>query len=245
MILHEADLAALERLAGFGLGVRPFSWIDDADTLQDYLVQSWLRSMDRTFRSATGYDAPPVWIAQRFSWGPHAWPIRWRDIPHMAFVDCGAMAALSTEIFRWRGGDAAPVQLLLQFTSETIRGWQALWQEAGLDASWATGCFAYHEATMVVMPTGEARIWDPLGRFWLPVASRPGYEGLAAIRICRDAPVDRIVSLAGQRLRSGVWYVVADPFDSVARRTTVDVPFNTIGEAVGSSYQRGFWAAEP
>ena len=245
MILHEADPAALERLVGLGLDARPHSWIDGGDTLQDRLVQAWLRSTDRAFLSAAGCNAPPVWLAHRFAWGPHAWPISWRDIPRMPVLDCGAIAALSTELFRWRDWDAAPVQLLLQFTPESVRGWQALWREAGADGSWAARSFAYHEATLAVMPSGDGRIWDPLGRFWLPVAPQPGYEGLVALRVCGADAFERIVPLAGQRLRSGVWYVVADSFRSAVRRAPTATSITTIGATAGSSFPTGFSAAEP
>jgi hypothetical protein len=216
MTLRRADLGDLESTAGFALGDRPWSELKESESAEGAAVRLWLRALDEAFRAEVGTQTPPVWIAHRFKWGPHAWPVRWADIPIMPYVDCGAMAALSTAVMQWRGTTALPTQLVLRFTRESVSGWLALWQACGLAVHWCDGIFAYHEATGVLDASGELRIWDPLGRFWLPVRPRPGYEGIVALRLCSDAPAHRLAVVAGRRIRSGIWYVVAGAFDDFA-----------------------------
>jgi hypothetical protein len=97
--------------------------------------------------------------------------------------DCGAMAALSTEIYKMRGVDARPIQLILAFNETTTDAWSALWRDTILEYPWCGKGFAYHEATAVFDDQGQFQIWDPLGRFWLPLEMGAGYESVVAYRV--------------------------------------------------------------
>lgn len=209
MILQEADITTLETSIGLDLDAREYSWILDGNTQEGRLVQSWLRSLDLAFIADMGCASPPAWIASHFKWGPHKWPIRWADIPKMQAIDCGAFAAIATAVISWRGASAFPVQLVLRFTHDTVNGWQALWDESGVECHWSAGIFAYHEATLVIMPSGIARIWDPLGGFWLPIIPEPGYEGVVALRFHGRTSFDTLIQLASQSIRSGTWYSIS------------------------------------
>ena len=131
----------------------------------------------------------------------------------MPWTDCGLMAALSTEVYRWRGARALPVQLVLHFNRWSTRGWANLWRKAGLEAHWCQGDVAYHEVTGVIDATGALSLWDALGRFWIPIPNSTTYEGIVAIRLCEQAGVRQIARVKGQLLRPGSWYILSDISD--------------------------------
>lgn len=233
MILVEVEPSTLTRLTGIELDDRAHSSIEPAVDASDRNVQHYLRMLDRSFRVEAGAKAPPVWMYDTFKWGPHGWPVHWRDIPGMPVTDCGLMAALSTQVFRWRGQAVAPVQLILSFNLESTAGWVSLWRAAGEDTSWCSGQFAYHEGTAVIDESGELRIWDPLGRFWLPVREELHYEGIVALQLCADTRVEYLTWLNGQRVRMDRWYMVEkirQRFDALlfvdkySRDTTIQTP---------------------
>ncbi len=205
MGLDAVEPETLTCLTGIEFGGRDVSTIEPAECAADRDVIRWLRAIDRSFVTES-CDAPPVWLFHQFKWGPHAWPVRWRDIPEMPYTDCGFMAALSVEIYRWRKAPVFPCQLVLSFTEESTSGWARLWGAAGLGAHWCSGTFAYHEGCALIGPDGEARIWDPLGRFWLPVSSCVHYEGVIAFRICGKEDLRPLVKVNGRRVGTGVWY---------------------------------------
>lgn len=204
MTLQRANIGRLEERVGITLADRPYSIVDDCGSNADHLVQLWVRGIDGAFRAEAGAQAPPVWIARRFKWGPHTWPVHWSQLPHMPHVDCGAMAALSTVVMQWRGVIAFPVQLVLRFTPECTQSWAALWSGTGTSIQWCGATHAYHEATGTVSMDRQIQIWDPLGRFWLPVRKCPGYEGIVGLRSHHDPMFD--VRVGGMHLRPAVWY---------------------------------------
>jgi len=193
MTLVEAEPRRLEARFGLELAAREPSWIEPCTTAEDRAARLWIMGRDRAFRAVADEATPPVWLSRAFKWGPHGWPVRWADIPAMPRHDCGLMAALSTELFRERGHPAVAVQLILSFNRESIRGWSDLWRNQDLDFPWCGDGYAYHEGTGVIAANGEFRVWDPLGRFWLPFVERETYEGICALRLCA---LDRYVPLA-------------------------------------------------
>lgn len=198
----------LEARFGITLIGRDHSRLEEPETAADRAAAVWVRSTDTGFRRAAGASAPPVWLYDRFKWGPHDWPVRWRDVTRMPRHDCGLMAALSTEIYRFRGGRAFPVQLILRFNPQSSNGWAGLWEGAGLTPHWCSEAFAYHEATAVLDVNNEAHVWDALGRFWLPIRSAASYEGVAAFRIVRDVASDRPdPTVRSQRVEMNRWHL--------------------------------------
>lgn len=189
MNLVKADTARLEATVGFDLAEREHSAVEPIETPADRAAALWLKSMDIAFRRRAGASTPPVWLYEKFKWGPHRWPVQWRDITRMPYHDCGLMAALSTEVYRLRGYRVLPAQLVLHFNSQSTRGWTGLWRSAGLTPHWCDGEFAYHEGTAVVGKDNELHIWDALGRFWLPMRNRLSYEGIFALRLISEPNV--------------------------------------------------------
>ena len=168
---------------GLEMGNREPSLIEPVSSLDDRVAREWFRHCDLAFLAGQPTGTPPVWIFDLFRWGPHRWPISWADLLVMPSHDCGAMAALATEIYQMRGVDARPIQLVLSFNEAATEGWSALWRETMLDYDWCGDGFAYHEATAIFDRLGRFKIWDPLGRFWLPLCGGKGYERIAAYRV--------------------------------------------------------------
>ena len=57
--------------------------------------------------------------------------------------------------------------------------------------------------------SGGMKLWDALGRFWIPVGAAASYEGVVALRVCEPVGLSRLATINGQRLRSGRWYAIA------------------------------------
>ena len=89
MNLDEVDPSWLTALSGIRFQNRWHSTLEPTSGFEDRKAQIWLRWMDNSFRAQSGRWAPPVWLYNRFKWGPHSWPVRWRDLPHMRVTDCG------------------------------------------------------------------------------------------------------------------------------------------------------------
>lgn len=208
MRLEEVAPAHLEEVVGISLIARNHSELEPPTSAADWAVRAWLESLDRAFVVRAGGNAPPVWIHEAFKWGPHPWPVRFADLPAMPFTDCGLMAALSTAVYRWRGFTALPVQVILLFNRESAQGWANLWTRVGLPAHWCSDHFAYHELTGVVDEIGRMRLWDALGRFWLPVTGRAVYENIVALRACSEGPIRHLVRLGDTAIISGRWYAL-------------------------------------
>lgn len=211
MNLVKADTAKLEATVGFDLAERGHSAVEPIEAPADMAAALWLKSMDIAFRRRVGASMPPVWLYEKFKWGPHRWPVQWRDITRMPYHDCGLMAALSTEIYRLRGYRVMPAQLVLHFNSQSTRGWTGLWRSAGLTPHWCDGEFAYHEGTAVVDKDNELHIWDALGRFWLPIRESLSYEGIVAFRLISDPAVEiPLPTMKSCQVTPDHWYSVRD-----------------------------------
>lgn len=233
MILEEAAVSRLEAAFCIALERREHSEVEVAHGAPDRAVIAWLRALDRgdLARAGAGRDAPPVWIYDQFKWGPHPWPVRWRDLPDMPYTDCGLMAALSTAVFQWRGLTALPVQLILHFNPESARGWGNLWDRAGLGAHWCAPAHAYHEVTGVIDERGFIRFWDALGRFWLPVSGQVSYENIAALRLCAPPETPRLARIGDKTIISDRWYAVPDALRSGDTANATSFPACQVAEA--------------
>src|SRR5512146_2214587 len=78
-------------------------------------ARAWLLAMARShdFASSDGLAfAGPRWLTRRFEWGPMRWPAAWCEVVRAQTIDCGAFAAFALEIFRQKGIEAYPAQVL-------------------------------------------------------------------------------------------------------------------------------------
>lgn len=139
----------------------------------------WFASMARSVGAQE--VGPPLWIRERWQWGPIDWPLYWCEAMAAERLDCGALAALGCSAVETLGGAALPVQLVEQFDTSAIESWRDSWQGAKI-APWTWVDFAYHEAIALLDGT-RVSIWDTTAACWLDQKATAGYAALAAIRI--------------------------------------------------------------
>jgi len=171
----------------------------------------WARSMDSASLVESGVRAP-VWLSQRFEWGPSRWPIAWCELIEQKVIDCGVFAALARETFLDQGVAAFPAQVVLRYGERCTQHWNAYWK---LDSStneeshelfpWIGTRHVYHEICVVEASPGEARFYDSTWGNWYLPQPQSGFGSILAIR--SFAP--HALNWGNYRVRSGEWLVVS------------------------------------
>lgn len=168
---------------------------------------AWLRGLDTANCRRTGRWDPPAWLRRTYEWGPMRWPLHWCGVPTAERLDCGALAAVATRLFRARSQRAVPVQLVLRYPLHATAQWARMWSHSGEPASWVRGTVVYHEACGVI-DGGLLRVWDPTESRWLhPPASHlapPAFGGVAGVRVWAEDE-DDLLAWDHQRLSPGQW----------------------------------------
>src|SRR5215472_9185002 len=93
-------------------------------------ARAWLLGMGRSldFAASDGLAyAGPRWLTRRWEWGPTRWPIGWCEAVRAAAIDCGVFAVFAREIFRAKGIDAYPGQVLRSYAEESTAHWRRKW----------------------------------------------------------------------------------------------------------------------
>lgn len=170
-------------------------------------AKSWFVSMARSEHDRTG--VPPLWIRERWRWGPAEWPIYWCQALESDRLDCGGLAALSRTAIEATGGATLPLQLIELFDSSTLLSWADSWRDAKIVA-WIWGEYVYHEA-VALLNGPNVTLWDTTTNCWLERKVTPGYAGLAALRIWPRVNADGFidppaVNWRGRNLPLGVWH---------------------------------------
>jgi hypothetical protein len=148
-------------------------------------ARAWLIAMGRSydFASTDGLAfAGPRWITQRWAWGPVRWPVAWCEAVKADTVDCGVFGAFALELFRAKGIEAYPGQLLRTCAEERISHWRRKWDALPTAFNWIGTRVVYHEVSVVRVGPGEAHVYDPTEGFWLEPGAQPGHHGHLAIR---------------------------------------------------------------
>ncbi len=157
------------------------------------VARAWFRTLARSVVAV--HPGPPMWIRERWEWGPTSWPVYWCDLAKRDKLDCGALAALAREACLAVGNEVRAVQLLERFDTTTIENWRTLW---GAEAEqWTFGDLVYHEAVALLAvpqaarpeeearaPLVKVRIWDPTDLHWVEGNSTTGLGSLVALRVC-------------------------------------------------------------
>ena len=152
------------------------------------VAREWMRGMDQSLsRSDVGHVTRPLWLRERYEWGPRRWPMAWCDFPDSDTLDCGAFSAVTTDLYRVRGESASTVQLIFRYPQQTVDMWHALWSSAGCTPHWIRGHHIYHEATALFRPDGTIEIWDSSVNKHLSSRDLTG-NPIVAIRVFADAP---------------------------------------------------------
>lgn len=153
-----------------------------------HVAREWMRGMDRSLSlTHAGHLLPPLWLRERYEWGPQRWPVAWCDLPDSDTLDCGAFSFVTTDLYRARGEAASAVQLIFRYPQQTVDFWQALWTSAGCSSQWIRGHHIYHEATALFRRDGKIEIWDSSVNTFL-ASSELMSNPIVAMRVSADAP---------------------------------------------------------
>ena len=174
------------------------------------IAREWILATDYSQLSAEGRLTGPRWLREKYTWGPSAWPIHWCEAVKRKTLDCGALAALSHEVFTARGVRSFPAQLIQQFSEEATHHWRETWVDESLTAHWIEESLVYHEGCAVLVQDNEIKLWDASTGWWIHPNQFGGYGALLGVRIF-DAQADRLTSLTWgtQRIVPNEWQKVA------------------------------------
>ncbi|HEX8709007.1 MAG TPA: hypothetical protein VF723_12240 [Pyrinomonadaceae bacterium] len=179
---NEADFAdtdaAIRKWQDF-----PASSISDHGEECCRMAREWVFSMDYSLLNAGNSLTGPRWLRQKHAWGPSSWPLYWCEAVKQEMLDCGALAALSHEIFRARGVQSYPAQLIHQYTEHATSQWFKRWNGDESSVHWVAGNLIYHEGCAVVTKDREIKVWDSTATWWVNPKQFGGYGGVLVLRI--------------------------------------------------------------
>ena len=172
---------------------------------------AWFRGIDATF-SYMGTDwHPPKWLRRKYDWGPVPWPLFWCSVAAAQRLDCGALAALAVQLYRFRGQPVTPAQLILRYPIHATEQWSRMWEREDLDSSWIVDNLCYHEAC-AVLDGSRLTMWDPTESRWLepPGSPKEGFAAVVAVRIFKQPGLQGTVfDWEGVPVTCGIWNTLA------------------------------------
>ncbi|MEB4207728.1 hypothetical protein [Mycobacterium sp. 94-17] len=167
-------------------------------------ARAWLAAMGRShdFAATDGLAfAGPGWLTERYAWGPTRWPLAWCDAVRAPTIDCGVFSAFALEIFRAKGIEAFPGQVLRFCAAERTTHWRSKWSSLPEAFNWIGSGVVYHEVNVVRVSETDARVYDPTVGVWLDAGVKAGHGAHIAIRA--ELPV--ALSWEGHKLVGGQW----------------------------------------
>jgi hypothetical protein len=178
-------------------------------------AREWLFSTDHSQLSGQHRLTGPRWLRKRYEWGPSQWPMTWcHAIEQEDGLDCGALAALSREIFTARDVACYPVQLIQQYSEDTTIHWASKWTDHPASTHWIQGALIYHEACAVEIGLNQISIWDPSAGWWANPKQSGGYGSILAVRLKTDDAEVRELTWGEHRIAAGEWQRIQTRCDS-------------------------------
>ena len=194
------------------------------------VAREWVLAMDYSQLNASPTLTGPRWLRQKYTWGPSCWPIHWCEAVKEETLDCGALAALSHEVFTARGLTSFPVQLIQHFSDDATRQWRERWGARDIPVRWIMEDLIYHEGCAVLVGDDEIKVWDASTGCWVDPKQRGGYGSLLALRVFDSRP-DRPAAF-----RWGQHLVVPNEWQKVERSRASAAPLRASAlEASGAS----------
>jgi hypothetical protein len=147
------------------------------------IAREWVTSNDFSELNGASILTGPRWLRQKFSWGASSFPIYWCEAVQKKTLDCGALAALSYEVFRSRGIKALRVQMVQRFSEVSTFQWANSWSDGSAPLKWTKNDLIYHEGCAIVVANNDIKIWDSSTGWWIDPKTSDGYGSLLALRI--------------------------------------------------------------
>jgi hypothetical protein len=147
------------------------------------IAREWIFSTDYSQLNGEHPLTGPRWIRQKYTWGPSRWPISWCEAVEQKTLDCGALAAISHEVFTTRGVVSYPAQFIQQYSEDSTHHWRKKWDGKEVATHWIKEDLIYHEGCAVTVRDNEIRIWDSSAGWWVNPKQFGGYGGMLALRV--------------------------------------------------------------
>ena len=122
--------------------------------------REWLIAKDFSALSGQSKTTGPRWLRQMFKWGASEFPIFWCEAIDKTTLDCGALAALTYELFSARGVPCHRVQMVQRFSRLSSIQWANSWGDGDSALPWTNGQLIYHEGC-AIDHGGEIKVLGP------------------------------------------------------------------------------------
>ena len=210
MMIDSQEAPAIDLDAGIANWERcPASTVSHHGEACCDIAREWIVGMDFSQLNTGNPLIGPRWLRKKFKWGPLKWPIHWCEVVQQETLDCGALAALSYELFRARGVRSFPAQFILEFNDVSTRHWSETWSAAGSCLSWISEGLIYHEGCAIAVLDNEIKLWDATATWWINPKQFGGYAGLLAVRVFDIAVVTANTLIWGRhRIPANIWHKV-------------------------------------
>ncbi len=172
------------------------------------VARDWMIGMDFSQLNGGNPLTGPRWLRQKFKWGPSKWPMHWCEAVREKTLDCGALAALSHQLFLARGVRSFAAQFILEFNDASKRHWQETWAAEKTCTHWISEGLIYHEGCAVAVGENEIKLWDATATWWVNPRQFGGYAGLLAVRVFK-ANAPREFSWGAHSVPANTWHKVA------------------------------------
>jgi len=173
------------------------------------VAREWILGMDFSQLNSGNALTGPRWLRKKFKWGPSQWPIHWCEAVREKTLDCGALAALSHELFLARGVRSFSAQFILEFNDVSTSHWTQTWGAAGSCAPWISEGLIYHEGCAVAVGDHEIKLWDATATWWINPKQFGGYAGLLAARVFDpEALTPAVFTWGAHRVPANAWHKV-------------------------------------
>ena len=146
-------------------------------------AREWITSTDFSELGGASVFTGPRWLRRKFFWGASSFPIYWCEAVRKQTLDCGALAALASEVFKARGVKTYRIQMVQRFSEASTSQWSNSWNDTDEQLRWMNDDLIYHEGCAIASGDGEIKIWDASAGWWIDPKSKDGYGALLAIRL--------------------------------------------------------------
>jgi len=151
--------------------------------------------------------------------------MHWCEAVQEKTLDCGALGALSHELYVARGVRSFPAQFILEFNDVSTRHWVETWGAAGSCAPWISEGLIYHEGCAVAVSENEIKLWDATATWWINPKQFGGYAGLLAVRVFdNQAETPSVFTWGEHRIPANTWHKVERATADFAARKPAPKP---------------------
>ena len=169
------------------------------------IAREWIIGMDFSQLNGGNVLTGPRWLRQKFKWGPSKWPMHWCEAVQEKTLDCGALAALSHELFLARGVRSFPAQFILEFNDVSTRHWRETWSRENSCAHWINDGLIYHEGCAVSVGGREVKLCDATATWWVSPRQFGGYAGVLAVRVLNPTGVNESFTWGKHSISTNTW----------------------------------------